>query len=620
MGTSSSRLDVEPSAQPFGASPSRSNITGASLPQQTPEKAKTPSISKAPTFTTPVKPANAREASIIKLQAYIRRWRVESLYEKALRRRAVAEELFQTEINYVANLRILSDVFAAPLQESCNAALRSSKSGSEKVVQPIITAAQVKTLFSSAQVLLQFQELFLANLKSKIDSWHYNQTIGEILSTMTPFMRLYAEYVGNFSEATDLYRSLISTAPNQRFKAFLECAYQNPDVFKIGDLDSFMVQPVQRLPRYKLFLEQLLKLTPSDHIDRPAIQIALQKVSDVVYYVNEKKRSHDLELAVFIVFGKIEPPIEDLVSPGRALLMESPLQFAKSTKEARTRSYFFLFSDLLVVAKAPITDAKQQNSGKYKFLAKFDLRTLNLGALRTHTGKGITDHTPQNSSGSSSSSDKLGDKTASQSDLKSYHPARELCFYVETKLNGQPCILAWKEEKEALKFVAEVGKAKEKLLLARETIPTTSEGKAHAFKSTIRNHYTTASCNVIVSSSSSSTSSGDGYGSRNQSPDHRTFKSETSAPRYSSPTKPASTSTVTNNAPTEGRSSVNNSPKKTTIASSSSSSSNSAGQGSDSASQDTSTAGKASTSNPETPTKGLRRFAERKRELGMSSK
>lgn len=572
MGTLSSKLEVSADAPnaPASVAPVASSAPAA-LPRSAGKF--TASVAPQKPFTPSPRTVQAHyEAAVVKLQAYIRRWHVETLFEKALRRRSVAEELLQTEINYIANLRLLVTKFVEPLQQSSTSDALSLHSSADKVSEPILSAIEVRTLFSSVQVLLPIQEMFLADLQAKIDKWHYDQTLGAMLSTMTPFLRLYAEYIGNFSEATELYQKLTSkrSEGNRKFKEFLEKAYNDPKVMAIGDLDSFLVQPIQRLPRYKMFLEQLLKLTPEGHADRTALQLALAKVSETVSYVNEKKRTHDQELQVVTVFGKIEPPQDDLVRPGRALLQEGALQWSKSLKESRVKSWYFLFSDLLVITKQP-TDAGK----KYKFVARFDLRTLSLDAIASHPSKG--EHTPQNSLGEKHTSKKSNDTIhkPSPSEIKLAVPVRDPCFYIETKYNGQTCVLCWKEEAEAFKFLADANEAAEKVLLARETNPTTSEGKAHAFKASIRNHHTTASGTLILK-----------QGRDSRSPEHRPTRSDP-AP---SVTPPKARPTADAPSPIPQSPSAINPDIKTADSPASS---------------------------PEPQQKALRRFAERKRELGF---
>jgi hypothetical protein len=58
-------------------------------------------------------------------------------------------------------------------------------------------------------------------------------------------------------------------------------------------LDSFLIMPVQRIPRYILLLSELKKHTPSDHPDYPKITEAWTSMQEVANYVNEKKRESE---------------------------------------------------------------------------------------------------------------------------------------------------------------------------------------------------------------------------------------------------------------------------------------------------------------------------------------
>jgi len=60
------------------------------------------------------------------------------------------------------------------------------------------------------------------------------------------------------------------------------------------DVSSFLILPVQRLPRYKILLKELLKNTPSEHLDYPNLITAKDTVIECNQYVNDKKRDQDI--------------------------------------------------------------------------------------------------------------------------------------------------------------------------------------------------------------------------------------------------------------------------------------------------------------------------------------
>ena len=48
------------------------------------------------------------------------------------------------------------------------------------------------------------------------------------------------------------------------------------------DLESYLIKPVQRLPRYQLLLKELIKLTGSDHTDLPGLSEAVLRIAQRV--------------------------------------------------------------------------------------------------------------------------------------------------------------------------------------------------------------------------------------------------------------------------------------------------------------------------------------------------
>uniref|UniRef100_A0A0R3RVD3 Rho guanine nucleotide exchange factor 3 n=1 Tax=Elaeophora elaphi TaxID=1147741 RepID=A0A0R3RVD3_9BILA len=55
-------------------------------------------------------------------------------------------------------------------------------------------------------------------------------------------------------------------------------------------LEGFLLAPVQRICRYPLQLSELLKATPSSHIDREPVEAAASAMKNVAATINEKKR------------------------------------------------------------------------------------------------------------------------------------------------------------------------------------------------------------------------------------------------------------------------------------------------------------------------------------------
>ena len=53
-------------------------------------------------------------------------------------------------------------------------------------------------------------------------------------------------------------------------------------------MNSFLTLPIQRIPRYKMLLEAVLKYTDESHPDHENLQKCVQQISVIADEVNEK--------------------------------------------------------------------------------------------------------------------------------------------------------------------------------------------------------------------------------------------------------------------------------------------------------------------------------------------
>jgi hypothetical protein len=98
---------------------------------------------------------------------------------------------------------------------------------------------------------------------------------------------MYSSYLNNYETALEIRAEL--TLRNSNFVKFIEQAAQDArcNGLTIADL---LIEPVQRIPRYKMLLEQLLKHTDDDHPDYESIRAALERVSSAATHNNEQIR------------------------------------------------------------------------------------------------------------------------------------------------------------------------------------------------------------------------------------------------------------------------------------------------------------------------------------------
>jgi len=115
-------------------------------------------------------------------------------------------------------------------------------------------------------------------------------------------------------------------------------------------LADLLIQPIQRLPRYKLLFDQLKKVTPEDHTDYQQITTACEKIDEVCLQINEKKGTLDRMGEVIKVQKNLTGNFMNLVSPTRQFIKQEEAQVTGSINRKKLNKdlTLFLFSDLLV--------------------------------------------------------------------------------------------------------------------------------------------------------------------------------------------------------------------------------------------------------------------------------
>lgn len=157
---------------------------------------------------------------------------------------------------------------------------------------------------------------------------------------------MYSLYLRNFRSAlADISQWLIS---NHGFARFIQQASSNP-ACKGLSFQSYLLLPVQRIPRYKLLLEDLLKYTSATHVDHQNIGKALQTIEEVAEFVNENIHEHEMALSVIEIQRTLGMK-ESLLAPGRRLLKAGAL--FKICRKNHQRRQFYLFTDILLYSSS----------------------------------------------------------------------------------------------------------------------------------------------------------------------------------------------------------------------------------------------------------------------------
>lgn len=234
------------------------------------------------------------------------------------KREKVRQEIIDTEQSYCRSLNTLNTEFIGKLRS-----------------EAIITEAQIQKIFGSIPMLAQFHSLFLFDLST--------QSTSKVFLKSADFLKMYAGYVQGYTGALEQLNDLRG---HHKFKAFLSARREEHNM----DLLSFMIMPVQRVPRYVLLLAEMIKCTPKSHVEYTLLNEALTKVKQVAMHINDQQREIEKMTKVLEVQNKITGTL-NLLEPGagRHLIREGQLiKLGEGIIGTLQQRHFYLFNDLLL--------------------------------------------------------------------------------------------------------------------------------------------------------------------------------------------------------------------------------------------------------------------------------
>ena len=244
--------------------------------------------------------------------------------EKAIsqikKRTYVVQEIIQTEENYVHDLHIILDVWEANIK----------KSG-------IMKAEAINVVFKDIPAIHIAQNAFLTDLKSTGSD--YKAQVANLFLEFAPAFKYSQHYVSNYPAIVD-----VLTHYEQKPK-YMKKMRELQDEGCGRDLHSFLITPVQRMPRYILFLRDLLKCTPSSHPDFELLGYAYDEILSVTQQFDKTTATAKTQA----VLMRLQQSITNgfvFLETRRELLMQCNVSFCDSKGG---KGQIYLFNDLIML-------------------------------------------------------------------------------------------------------------------------------------------------------------------------------------------------------------------------------------------------------------------------------
>ncbi|KAJ1942095.1 hypothetical protein FBU59_003301, partial [Linderina macrospora] len=213
---------------------------------------------------------------------------------------------------------------------------------------PILTRKEIRQLFANFPDIISLSRELLSQLESRLgtasnDTWDPAAgLVGDIFVRIAPFLKMYSLYLRNFRSGLASISQWLSE--NREFAEFLQTANSAPECRGLS-FQSYLLLPVQRIPRYKLLLDDLLRNTPPSHVDHENIKDALKTIEEVASFVNENIQEHEMTLGIIEIQRTLGLK-ESLLVPGRRLIKVGEL--TKICRKSHQQRQFYLFNDILL--------------------------------------------------------------------------------------------------------------------------------------------------------------------------------------------------------------------------------------------------------------------------------
>ncbi|KAM0749495.1 hypothetical protein T439DRAFT_348910 [Meredithblackwellia eburnea MCA 4105] len=298
------------------------------------------------------------------------------------KRQAVVREIIDTEKSYLKGLKELCGIYIAAASIPV-----SSSSGKKDTVVP---AVERRAVFGNVEAIRDFHEsIFLPDLIEAVRPSAVDPTpmepavrIAQVFIKHAAFLKIYSSYVNAFDSALARLQSwttstetptrsranstasspaltsssrmgspdpnapppsTLSTSQKKRVKSYLKRCRAHPNHSQIS-LESYLLLPVQRVPRYRMLLETLLSCTPADDsVDsatlapHPTVLAAVEMISAVATDMNERKRESEGRSQLLVWQSRIGNTFRSpLVQPHRSLIRSGNFTLVRTVKRSST--------------------------------------------------------------------------------------------------------------------------------------------------------------------------------------------------------------------------------------------------------------------------------------------
>jgi RhoGEF domain/PH domain/Armadillo/beta-catenin-like repeat len=260
------------------------------------------------------------------------------LDKNAQHRLRVINEVLETEKNYCANLLAVCKVYEEPLALLSGG--KSNKGG-------LISIDERKTMFKMFDYLYRAHQGFLQSLQKLVIERHKDPSVqlGPAFLELATVLKSYRVFMNNYDSASN---TLVACLKRPAFALWVE---NQQDQFKTKSLANLLIEPIQRIPRYLMLLNEILRKMEPDHVDYADLRAALSQIDEAANWLEAEKDKAVHKSKLIELQGQIRNLSADLTdSVNRQFVHEGQLLLETGKSKMSEYIFFFLLNDMLITA------------------------------------------------------------------------------------------------------------------------------------------------------------------------------------------------------------------------------------------------------------------------------
>lgn len=201
------------------------------------------------------------------------------------------------------------------------------------------TDTEIDTIFKEFPGVEQCHSKFLKKISKR--GTEYTSIVSDIFILFSEFFKVSMPYISNYAALVKLLNQKFNTKSKTRDLRRIE--ENNPSGSGL-EFNACLITPVQRMPRYILFLRELLKYTPNSHPDAELLEIASEKMNNVTNTLDASTKKQNKMYEVIYLQQRLGKQ-GDVLAP----FLSKAILYQTQATANRNPANIYLFEDLVLI-------------------------------------------------------------------------------------------------------------------------------------------------------------------------------------------------------------------------------------------------------------------------------